>query len=337
MVWTSHQLSRWALHNQCALFFYLLTFWYTYFDYFLSCLHLHIHIPQDPGTGVGKLMCTSRGSFWEVSLQLDALSNWEITSATKLATAPAYPGGFSFIPSGSYKNNIFFSDWEYGKVKMMKFDTNGLPVVPTDSVDFYPVKKPWGFFFDPQVSCCSLKQCSLQVQGLSVQHFLTLTNFLLLLHLQTNDFFVSTWGRSVTDGIVQFKGFPPGLNVEVVIANIQNEMQVALTFLLNSRRNRKLKADQQPTLDVKNNNRALQTKAAKTKSAKGKTGPVEVEIPGSGESKSYISLPSAFSLLTSVPSYNYNECFHLQPTLCMYSCRWHSQFWQSKWSCRTIH
>ena len=129
---------------------------------------------------------------------------------------------------------------------------------------------------------------------LSATQFSHNINFFFFLHLQTNDLFVTNYDDSE---IVQIIGFPPGLDVEVVTANIQNETEVALEILLGGRR--KLKADQQPTLDVKNNNRALETKAAKTKAAKGKAGTVEVEIPSSDESESYMSLssPSAYSLL----------------------------------------
>ena len=109
--------------------------------------------PQDPGTGVGKIMCTSINSFWEVALQLNVSttpSKWEIANATMLAELAAYyAGGFSFIPSGSNKDNIFFSDWNNDKVKMMNFDAGGRPVVPTETIDFFTgISGPWGFFFD---------------------------------------------------------------------------------------------------------------------------------------------------------------------------------------------
>lgn len=133
----------------------------------MPCLHLHIS--QDPETGVGKLMCTSwEDEFWEVALQLNnsaTPSKWEISSATLLAKGFSdYNGGFSFIPSGSYKNDIVFADYEDESVKMMKFDDNGRPVVQ-GGADPYTALKPteitkliednidnaWGVFFDPKV------------------------------------------------------------------------------------------------------------------------------------------------------------------------------------------
>lgn len=133
----------------------------------MPCLHLHIS--QDPETGVGKLMCTSDDDqFWEVALQLNnsaTPSKWEISSATLLAIDYSeLNGGFSFIPSGSYKNDIVFADYDDDSVKMMKFDDNGRPVVQggadpdtalkaaeiteliEDRIDY-----PWGVFFDPKV------------------------------------------------------------------------------------------------------------------------------------------------------------------------------------------
>lgn len=120
-------------------------------------------------------MCTSVESFWEVGLQLknDGNANeWEISSVTMLAynMAPEYAGGYSFIPSSSLKDNIFFADWDSGKVKMMEFGTDGLPLGTVDAPqisDFIVLEegqspsyfRPWGFFFDPIVSdckgCCS--------------------------------------------------------------------------------------------------------------------------------------------------------------------------------------
>lgn len=109
-------------------------------------------------------MCTSVNSFWEVGLQpkTDGNANeWEISGVTKLADLDAkYAGGYSFIPSSSLKDNIFFADWEHGIVKMMEFGTDGLPSGEVsdfitiresqDACDFYP----WGFFFDQAVSDC---------------------------------------------------------------------------------------------------------------------------------------------------------------------------------------
>ena len=64
--------------------------------------------------------------------------------------------------------------------------------------------------------------------------------------MQTNDFFVSTWNRNDGDGILQFKGFAPGLSIPVVTENIKNEMQIALDILFGARRKLKLqvKTDQ---------------------------------------------------------------------------------------------
>ena len=86
--------------------------------------------------------------------------------------------------------------------------------------------------------------------------------------------------------------------MDVVIANIQDELQDALEILVVDRR--KLQADQQPTLNVNRVNGA-KTKAAKAPKGGGTTD----EIPGADESESYrvhkfMPLPllaSAFSFL----------------------------------------
>jgi len=108
-------------------------------------------------------MCTSVYSFWEVGLRRlqpktnGAANEWEITTVTKLAELPQeeYSGGFSFIPSGSYKGNIFYASWDDNLVKMMEFDASGRPVgdvshpVTTNFIE--GIEGPWGLFFDPQV------------------------------------------------------------------------------------------------------------------------------------------------------------------------------------------
>lgn len=179
-------------------------------DQFLGCFGVDFSpVITDPGTGIGKLMCTSTYSFWEVGLQpkTDGNANeWEISGVTKLADLDAeWSGGYSFIPSSSLKDNIFFADWDNGIVKMMKFGTDGLPLGTVDAPEVYDFITPadgqspsdfypWGFFFDEA----------------------------------TNDFFVSTWDRNGGDGILQFKGFVPGLNIDVVTENIKNELNIAL-------------------------------------------------------------------------------------------------------------
>jgi hypothetical protein len=83
-----------------------------------------------------------------------AANEWEITNVTKLADVDvSYTGGFSFIPSGSYKGNIFYASWSDSRVKMMKFDASGRPnVAHPEITDFITgIGRPWGFFFDPQV------------------------------------------------------------------------------------------------------------------------------------------------------------------------------------------
>ncbi len=95
---------------------------------------------------------------------------------------------------------------------------------------------------------------------------------------------MSTWDASV-EGIVQFKGFPPGLDVDVVIANIQNEMNLALSILLGGRR--KLGADEPDRKTQKLRKRNLLSKAGK--SAKADDGDTEVEIPTADESEFYQS------------------------------------------------
>ncbi|KAL7426469.1 hypothetical protein ACHAXM_000467 [Skeletonema potamos] len=177
---------------------------------------------MDPGTGTSKVMCASYysyydppigqslASFMELGLQPKtngAANEWEFTNVTKLAQLDVeYPGGFSFIPSGSYKGNIFYASWDDEIIKMMEFDASGRPAGnishPVITNFITGIEGPWGFFFDPQ----------------------------------TNDFFVSTWDYRCADGIVHFGGFVPGLDVEVVVANIKNEMMLALSILLDSRR-----------------------------------------------------------------------------------------------------
>lgn len=93
---------------------------------------------------------------------------------------------------------------------------------------------------------------------------------------------MTTWDAPV-EGIVQFKGFPPGLDVDVVIANIQNEMQVALSILLGGRR--KLEADA-PERKLRHRKRTPKSKAGKSQADDGGT---EVEIPNAEESESYQS------------------------------------------------
>ena len=66
-------------------------------------------------------------------------------------------------------------------------------------------------------------------------------------------YFISTWDSSPVDGLVHFEGFPPGLDTSVVIANIKNEMDVALQILCSGRSKlmtgtaRKLKAGKAPS------------------------------------------------------------------------------------------
>ena len=125
----------------------------------MSCLHLH-DIPQDSGTGVGKLMCTGYfKDFWEVDMQVDnstTPSKWEITSATLLAKGfGKLATGFSFIPSGSYKNNIVWADWSNDTINMMTFDDSGRPVTniltPEITTFIEDFVSPQGVFFDPKV------------------------------------------------------------------------------------------------------------------------------------------------------------------------------------------
>jgi len=110
---------------------------------------------QDPNTQVGKVIVTSTSSLWELDFKSDASqpSSWTISNATKLAGGLSYyPGGYVFIPSGKFKNNIFFCDWSYDKVKMMSFEPGGVPVLnPPGDVnspviqDFInDVTGPWG-------------------------------------------------------------------------------------------------------------------------------------------------------------------------------------------------
>jgi len=104
-------------------------------------------------------MCTSVFSFWEVGLQPKtngAANEWNITTVTKLAQLDVdYPGGFSFIPSGSYKGNIFYASWDDEIIKMMEFDASGRPAGnishPVITNFITGIEGPWGFFFDPQV------------------------------------------------------------------------------------------------------------------------------------------------------------------------------------------
>lgn len=123
-------------------------------------------------------MCTSFYSFWEVALELSlTTSEWEITDATKLANLDAeWAGGFSFIPSGSNKGNIFFADWDNDIVKMMKFDATGRPAPAgnPEITDFITgIQGPWGFFFDEKVKLWTTIEEKVVATGtgsLSLQH-----------------------------------------------------------------------------------------------------------------------------------------------------------------------
>ena len=85
-------------------------------------------------------------------------NEWEFTDVTKLAALDAYyTGGFSFVPSGTNKNNIFLADYDNSIVKMMKFDSStGRPtgnVTNPEVTNFIEgISGPWGFFFDPQTN-----------------------------------------------------------------------------------------------------------------------------------------------------------------------------------------
>ena len=96
---------------------------------------------------------------------------------------------------------------------------------------------------------------------------------------------MTTWDAPV-DGIVHFKGFPPGLDVDVVIANIQNQMQVALSILISGRR--KLE-DDEPKRQRLRKPESKKKKSSKTGKSKGDDGETEVEIPTADESESYQS------------------------------------------------
>ena len=167
---SSMELNVYVLFSSLSLFWY----WYTYWLLnLLTCLHL-----QDPGTGVGKLFCTSVGkTFWEVSLQLNDTNTpnkWEITTATKWADdiTDYSAGGFSFVPSGSYKDNIILSDRGEEELKMMEFDANGLPT--TNITNFMEdLDGAYGVFFDPQVRIASPHLSGYCYLRLSALFFLT--------------------------------------------------------------------------------------------------------------------------------------------------------------------
>jgi hypothetical protein len=171
-----------------------------------------------------------------------------------------YSGGFSFIPSSSLKDNIFFADWSNDIVKMMEFGTDGLPLGTVDAPqisNFITLAdgqvsrgfRPWGFFFDSIVSFSLY---------LHLHLLLSLTNHVCLSMLsttptptQTNDFFVSTWGRTGGEGIFHFRGFAPGLSIPVVTANIEYEMNQALDILFSADANRKLGQDASAQVQLK--------------------------------------------------------------------------------------
>ena len=93
-----------------------------------------------------------------LQLKSGTTNDWEFTDVTKLAALNAfYTGGFSFVPSGTNKNNIFLADWDYNTVKMMTSDSStGRPtgnVTNPEVTDFITgISRPWGFFFDPQTN-----------------------------------------------------------------------------------------------------------------------------------------------------------------------------------------
>lgn len=144
---------------------------------------------------------------------------------------------------------------------------------------------------------------------------------LLLFPTQTNDFFVSTWGAS-TDGILQFLGFPPGLDINVVIANIQNEMQVALSILISGRR--KLKLEDEQSKSLRSSHRDLEEKVSENAkpanpcdkanpnaaggletAGKNCDGAKEVEIPNPDASESF---SRTISFINSLLLISYEQC-----------------------------
>jgi hypothetical protein len=100
-------------------------------------------------------------------------------------------GAIQYVPSGPLQGDMMYVNWDYGEIQILEIDdATGLPIddatgIPTKGTSNPRVQRfasglgvgPWGLEFDPL----------------------------------TNDFFVSTWGGSPSNTVIQIggKGLPP--------------------------------------------------------------------------------------------------------------------------------
>jgi hypothetical protein len=149
----------------------------------------------------------------------------------------------AFIPSGSLKDSVKLLDYGGDQVLILKLDyttpdaatgTAGLCIDSTTGVSQLGTSSPkiemfatgvndaWSFLFDPQVRHVFTQTLGYRVRVMHKNNIFT--DVLFFLHAQTtNDFFTTSWGDGT---IVQFEGFPPGVNMQVAIENIATSIEI---------------------------------------------------------------------------------------------------------------
>mmetsp|Transcript_24396 Transcript_24396/g.34049 ORF Transcript_24396/g.34049 Transcript_24396/m.34049 type:complete len:434 (-) Transcript_24396:46-1347(-) len=172
-------------------------------------------VVNDPGTGHGMMYGTAPYGFWRMGLtRAGTPIKYTPSNAEFLCSIDAqYPGGFAYIPSGSYKDSVLLSDYSNDQISLLSLDANGLcinatsglgelgtsnPKIETFATD---VENAWGFFFDPV----------------------------------TNDFFATSW--SASHEVYHFTGFPPGVSMSVLFANLAAAI-AEIQLILNPARRR---------------------------------------------------------------------------------------------------
>ena len=148
----------------------------------------------DPDTNFGLMQLGTFGGAKDVyNVALIPLDGaiFEPQRVELFATLPVATGTgeIAYIPSGAHAGNLMYLDWNLGTIGILLIDpttgfplddATGLPALGTDnprveSFAFDLGSGPWGLEFDPV----------------------------------THDLFVSTWGGSPRDSIIQIVGFPP--------------------------------------------------------------------------------------------------------------------------------
>jgi hypothetical protein len=130
-----------------------------------------------------------------------------------------YPGDMHFIPSGKYYNDLVYAGWDGYEVVILELDDDsGNPIsIATDLegvnildpkttifIDVVPHGQPWGMVFDPV----------------------------------TNDFLFNAGGTYAAD-IFLVRGFPPGIDMWLVMTNTRTRYEeISALILAASRRDR---------------------------------------------------------------------------------------------------